>query len=175
MRKIILAALTLVVGVILWYLFLKPSDYTVRFKADTFPGAINQSLKLWDRNLDPVEKIHQENDLYHLIQKVKFGDSIHSYKWTIEPLTDSTSRVKVNIKDEDHSLMNKLLVPFFDTDFEKRGRKTVMDFMEVLKNHKEKFKVRIIGEEEMPTKYIAYLPIKSTQLQKADEMMKNFS
>lgn len=175
MRKIILAVLTLVVGVILWYLFLKPSDYIIRFEAKTFPGAINQSLKHWSRNFNDSEKIQQLGDLYHLSQTFKFGDSTHIYHWAIEPLTDSTSLVKVGIKDEAHSLKNKIQVLFSDTDFEERSKATVLDFMEALKKHRESFKVHIVGEEEMPTKYIAYLPIKSTQLQKADEMMKNFS
>lgn len=163
------------VGGILWYLFIKPSDYIIRFKAETFPGDINQSLKHWARNLGNSEKMQQDGDLLHLSQKLTFGDSINIYNWEIEPITDSTSRVKVKVKDVDHSLKNKLLVPFSDTDFEKRSRATVLDFMEELKEHKEKFKVRIVGESEMPTKYIAYVPIKSTQLQKADEMMRNFS
>jgi len=175
MRKIVSIILALVVGVILWYLFIKPSDYTIRFKANTFPGAINQSLKHWARNLNHSEKIRQDGDLLHLSQRMRFGDSTHIYSWSIEPLTDSTSRVKVNIYDEDHSLNNKLRVPFSDTNFEKLSRETVLGFMEELEEHKDKFKVRIVGEEEIPTKYIAYIPIKSTQLEKADEMMRNFS
>lgn len=175
MKKTISIVLVLMTGLLLWYLFFKTSDYTIRFKANTFPGAINQSLKLWDRNLNTVEKIKQEGDLNHITQKINFGDSIHSYNWVIESVTDSTSRIKVNIRDEEYSLMNKLKVPFSDTDFEKRSRKTVLDFMETLKKHKEKFKVHIIGEVEMPTNYIAYLPIEDIQLHKADQMMKNFS
>jgi len=175
MKKIVSVILALVVGVILWYLFLKPSDYIIRFKANTFPGAINQSLKHWSRNLNNSLKIHQDGDLLHLSQELKFGDSTNIYRWEIESITDSTSKVKVKVKDVDHSFKNKILIPFSDTDFEKRSRATVMDFMEHLKEHKEKFKVRIVGQAEIPTKYIAYIPIKTTQLQKADEMMRNFS
>ncbi|MEO2050716.1 MAG: AraC family transcriptional regulator [Allomuricauda sp.] len=175
MRKIVSVILAVVAGVVLWYLFIKPSDYIVRFKADLFPGAINQSLKHWSRNFNDSENIQQEGDLFHLSQTFTFGDSTHIYQWEIEPLTDSTSRVIVGIKDKGHSLKNKILVPFVDTDFEKRSRATVLDFMEELQEHKKNFKVRIVGEDEFPTKYIAYLPIKSTQLQKADEMMRNFS
>lgn len=175
MRKIISVILAVVAGVVLWYLFIKPTDYIIRFKANTFPGEINQTLKHWARNFKDSENIQQEGDLLHVNQTFKFGDSTHIYRWEIEPLTDSTSRVVVGIKDEGHSLKNKIRVPFADTDFEKRSRATVLDFMEELKDHTEKFKVQIVGEDEFPTKYIAYLPIKSKQLQKADEMMRNFS
>ena len=47
--------------------------------------------------------------------------------------------------------------------------------MENLKDHSERFKVSIIGEEELPSKYLAYIPIKGTQFQKAGGMMKNYS
>lgn len=164
----------LAIGLI-WYFFIKSYDYTIRFEANTFPGTINQSLKLWDQTLDTVHSIRQNGSLYRLSQQVKFGDSVHGYQWKIKPLTDSTSRVVVNIKDVDHSFMNKLTVPFSDTDFEKRSRRTVLDFMENLKEHIDKFKVTIVGEENIPTKYVAYIPIKATQFQKAGGMMKNSS
>ncbi|RDY59464.1 GyrI-like domain-containing protein [Flagellimonas nanhaiensis] len=175
MKKVIYAVLFLVVGGLIWYLFLKPSDYIVRFQASTFPGAINQTLKLWDQSVETVSNIEQQGDLYHLEQKLKFGDSIHHYHWSIEPLTDSTSKVTVRISDEDHSLKNKINIPFGDTNFEKRSRRTVLDFMENLREHTKKFKVTIVGEEEIPSKYIAYIPVKVTQFQKAGGMMKNFS
>lgn len=165
---------TIFLGLI-WYLFIKPSDYTVRFETKTFPGDINQSLKLWDQTLDTVKKITETESLYELEQVVVFGDSTHSYHWKIIPLTDSTSKVRVNIKDLNNSLANKLSVPFKDTDFEKRSRKTVLDFMNNLKEHIQKFKVKVEGTENIPSKYVAYLPIKSTQFQKAGGMMKNAS
>ncbi|MBT8238939.1 MAG: GyrI-like domain-containing protein [Croceitalea sp.] len=172
MKKEFFGIFFLLILLALWYLFIKPSDYTVRFEAKTFPGAINQTLKLWDRTLDTVEPIAQENDLFHLTQNIRFGDSIHQYRWIIKPLTDSTSKVTVNIKDKEHSFWNKLKVPFSDTNFEKRSRKTVFDFMENLQDHVDKFKVTIIGEAVTPGKYFAYVPVKVTQFQKAGGMMK---
>jgi effector-binding domain-containing protein len=173
MKKVGLLTAILLIAGLLWYLFLKPYDYTIRFEAKTFPGAINQTLKLWDQTLDTVEKIQEENSIYQLTQKVKFGDSLHSYNWKIKPLSDSTSKVQVNIRDLKHSLMNKIKVPFSDTNFEKRSRKTVLDFMENLNDHVRKFKVTIKGEAKIPSKYVAYIPIKVTQFQKAGGMMKN--
>nr|WP_299387338.1 AraC family transcriptional regulator [Allomuricauda sp.] len=158
-----------------WYFFIKPSDYTIRFETKTFPGAINQTIKLWDYTLDTVTPIRQMEDLYHLQQKVRFGDSIHIYDWEIMPLGDSISKVIVNVRDEQHSFANKLKVPFSDTDFEKRSRKTVLNLMENIEDHISKFKVTIVGEEDIPEKYIAYVPVKCTQFQKAGGMMENLS
>jgi len=174
MKKTVYAIVFVLIGGLLWYLFIKPSDYTIRFEANAIPGTINQSLKLWDQTLDTVRKIQQEGDLYHLSQEVKFGDSIHSYQWNIKPLTDSTSKVLVNIKDKQHSFANKIQVPFKENDFTKQSKKTVLDFMENLDDHTQKFKVTIVGEEDIPSKYLAYVPIKVKQFQKAGGMMKNF-
>lgn len=173
MKKIGFGGLTIILLGLIWYLFIKPSDYTVRFETNTFPGAINQTLKLWDESLDTLERIQQNGSIYDLTQKLKFGDSVHIYNWNIQALTDSTSKVVVNAKDADHSILNKIKVPFSDTDFEKRVRKTVLDFADNLKVHIKEFKVTIDGEAELPSKYVAYIPIKSTQFLKAGGMMKN--
>ncbi|MEN1784379.1 MAG: GyrI-like domain-containing protein [Bacteroidota bacterium] len=175
MKKVISIVLLLLLGGLLWYLFIKPSDYTVRFVAQTFPGAINQSLKRWDSQLDTLKGIAQQGDLYRLEQQLRFGDSIHRYQWRIKPLSDSTTRVIAHIKDPDHSLLNRIQVPFQETDFVKRSKKTVLDFMEHLEEHIEAFKVTIEGEAEIPGKYMAYLPLKTKQQQKAEGMIKNFS
>lgn len=175
MKKLIFGILFLILGGLLWYLFIKPSDYTIRFEAKAVPGTINQSLKLWDQTLDTIHKIKQEGDLYHLSQKVSFGDSIHHYDWKIQPLTDSTSKVIVNVRDVNHSVMNKIQVPFKENDFVRRSKKTVLDFMENLNHHTKKIRVTIIGEEDIPSKYLAYIPVKVTQFQKAGGMMQNFS
>lgn len=175
MKKLVYAFLFIILGGLIWYFFIKPSDYTIRFEANAIPGTINQTLKLWDQTLDTVHKIKQEGDLYHLSQEVKFGDSTHVYNWRIESLTDSTSKIFVNIKDVDHSFMNKIQVPFTENDFVKRSKKTVLNFMENLDDHTKKIKVTIIGEEDIPSKYLAYVPLKVTQFQKAGGMMENFS
>lgn len=175
MKKVSVVILTVVLAAASWYFFIKSGDYTIRFETNAIPGTINQTLKLWDQTLDTVHKIRQEGDLYHLTQEVRFGDSIHKYRWKIEPLTDSTSKVIVNVTDKKHSISNRLQVPFKETDFVKRSKNTVLNLMENLKDHSEKFKVTIIGEEEIPTKYLAYVPLKVTQFQKAGGMMKNFT
>ncbi len=175
MRKALWLIFVLMTIAILWYLFIKPSDYTIRFETKTFPGAINQTIKLWDKTLNVDTPITQVDDIYQLTQKVKFHDSIHIYDWHITPLTDSTSKVKVNIRDEQHSLSNKIGVPFSDTDFEKRSRKTVLDLMENINDHIDKFTVSVEGESTIPEKYIAYVPLKVTQFQKAGGMMENLN
>jgi len=175
MRKLGYSILGILLIGLIWYLFLKPYDYTIRFKTQTFPGAINQTLKKWDKNLTPIKKIEQNSSIYDLTQHLKFNDSTYRYQWHIQALSDSTSRVQVNVSDVDNSFMNKISVPFSDTDFEKRSRKTVKAFIKVLDKHINEFKVKVIGKESLPSTYCAYVQIETKQTEKALGMIKNFS
>jgi len=175
MRKIIFFVGVILIGGLVWYLFIKPHDYQVNFKVKTFPGTINQIIKTWSSTIDNSKILEQENvGLLKLKQQLKFGDSTYIYTWNIIPETDSTSNVKVYVKDTEHSFTNKLLVPFSDTDFEKRTRKTLLDFNTKLSEHISKFKVRIIGEEQINSTFCACTTQTTTQFGKAQGMMKDF-
>jgi len=173
-KKIISIIGIILLGVLLWYLFIKPYDYLVTFKANTFPGAVNQSIKTWNTSLKNGV-ITDQKDIDQLGQQITFNDSIFSYQWKINSINDSTSNVKVYIKDIDHSLKNKIMIPFKDTDFEKRTKKTVFDFFENLNDHINNFKVIVEGKSEIPSTYCAYVSIKTDQFKKAIGMMQNYS
>jgi len=110
-----------------------------------------------------------------LKQQFTFGDSTHVYTWKIQSLTDSTSRVKVYIKDTDHSIANKLAIPFSKTAIEKRSEATVKEFYEALNDHIDQFKVNIQGRNKTKATYVAYTPLKGAQAEKAKGMMYNYS
>jgi len=174
MKKTIFGILIGLFVLLLGYFFIYPHDYIVRFEADTFPGTINQSIKLWHDKVGVKGTAVTQEDLKHLEQLVQVGDSVHRYQWEIDPITDSTSRVTVRIKDPDHSLMNKLLVPFTDAAVEKLGVSYVTDFAEDLNAHIDLFKVHIDGEAELPSTYYAYVDLKTSQHGKAGGMMDNY-
>ncbi|MRX62787.1 AraC family transcriptional regulator [Maribacter luteus] len=175
MKKIIFYIGIILIGGSIWYLFVKPHDYQVNFKAKTFPGAINQMIKTWSNTNENSELLENEKeDLLELRQRFQFGDSTHIYTWHIIPETDSTSNVKVYAKDFEHSFKNKLTIPFSDTDFEKRTRKNLTEFNKLLNEHISQFKVKIIGEEEIKSTYCACTTQSTTQFGKARGMMKDF-
>jgi len=174
MRKIISIILALVVGVILWYLFLKPQDYQVNFKAKAIPGTIFETVKAWNKSFDsivPVDYISPS----HFKQTIFVNDSVHVYEWEINPVHDSLSEVQVNIKDQDHSLNNRLAVPFSDTDFEKSSRKLLLDFNDFLNEHIKGFNVSIEGEEETFSSFCACIQLKTSPEDKAKGMMANYN
>lgn len=174
MRKKILIVLTiLLLGACIWYLFIKPYDYLVTFKAKAIPGTINQAIKTWHRDLDS-SNVLQEVNLRNLTQKLVFNDSMHFYEWKIIPLTDSTSKIKVYTKDLKNSFKNKITIPFIETEFEKRTKANLLDFNEQLREHIKSFKVTIIGEEEFKSRFCACTSLTTAQIGKAGGMMMDF-
>lgn len=174
MKKVLLGIGMLLLLVLIGYLFIYPYDYIVRFEAGTFPGTINQTIKIWNDEVGVEGEPVVQEDLYHLSQTLRAGDSVYLYHWDIEPLTDSTSLVTVKIRDRDHSLMNKLAVPFGRSVVEVLSKKTVRDFADRLKTHIGEFRVTIEGEAELPGTFYAYVNVKTDQHHKAGGMMDNF-
>ena len=80
----------------------------------------------------------------------------------------------MDIQDTEHSLLNKIKVPFSDTDFEKRSRKTVTDFISLLNEHVGSFKVRVVGKDSLAATFCACVSVKSSQAEKAGGMMANY-
>jgi len=173
-KKYVWSFAILILGTLLWYLFVKPNDYQVTFKTKAVPGTINQAIKLWADGLKNSKFLNQY-DLKHYSHQLQFGDSVYRYEWKVKSINDSTSQVKVLITDIEHSLSNKIAIPFSETDFEKRTKSTVKDLMEALQEHTESFKVTITGIDQIPAKYCAYISLKSSQKEKALKMMKNYS
>ncbi len=174
MKKIISIIGVILIGLLVWYIFIKPYDYLVAFKVKTFPGTINQSIKTWSKSLDNSTIIDQE-DINHLKQQITFNDSTYLYKWNIIVINDSTSKIKVYVKDIDHSFKNKITILFNNTDFEKKTKNLLVDFNKTLNGHIKNFKVTIVGKSELKPTYCVYVPIKSTQFGKAMGMMQNYS
>jgi len=124
----------LFLGSLLWYLFIKPYDYLVTINVKTFSGTINQTIKTWSISLDNSEIIEQK-DINNVKQKITFNDSNFIYYWKIISINDSTSKVKIYIKDTKHSIKNRILFSFSNTDFEKRTKNTLTDFNKKLNEH----------------------------------------
>ncbi|NNE03079.1 MAG: AraC family transcriptional regulator [Eudoraea sp.] len=173
MKKVYFILGVFIIGGLIWYLFVYRFDYLVTFNAKANSGTINQTIKLWNSTLDGAE-IEVYEDLQHLTQTIPLKDSTHVYDWRITTVNDSTSKIKVFAKDSNHSLLNKIKVPFSDTDFEKRTRKMLLDFNEKLREHIDNIKIEVIGVTEVDSIFCAYLEVKSSQFGKAGGMMKNF-
>jgi effector-binding domain-containing protein len=172
MKKSSIIIVVILVAGIAWYLFLKPFDYLITFKANTSPGTLKQTIKTWGK-INDIEILDQE-DNYSLVQQKNYQDSTIIYDWKITGLNDSSSKVKVRIKDLDHSISNKVYIPFIETTLEKRSKRDLLDFNKLLNEHLKKFKVTVVGTEMIEPIYCSYISINETQEKKAFGMMRNF-
>ncbi|WP_240911230.1 AraC family transcriptional regulator [Yeosuana marina] len=156
-----------------WYV-LKPYDYTVTFKTKANFGTINQTLKLWSNSILDSAYIVKQKSLNDVKQQIVSRGNSYIYHWQFVNINDSLTRVNIGINDENHSLKNRIDNLFSYTDFEKEVKTTITDFVTILKEHLDKFKVTIIGEVNIPEVYCAYVSVKSKQYNKAKGMMQNY-
>ncbi len=172
-KKVGLLLGILLLGGLIWYLFIKSHDYQVSFREKASPGTINQVIKLWGEKADNAKLIEQ-NGLSYLKYKIHFNDSAYTYEWHTKYLNDSIAQVKVFVTDLENSLMNKIKIPFSETDFEKRTNATLTEVLKKLHEHSRSFKVTIKEYDTIPSSYCAYVPLKSSQIGKARQMMQNY-
>ncbi|CAM4113829.1 GyrI-like domain-containing protein [Zobellia roscoffensis] len=173
-KKIGLILVALVLVALVWYLFIKPNDYTVRFHTKASTGTVNQIAKFWVNQNENASFVTQNNlgDFTHI---QSLNDTSLTYNWQVTMLNDSTSQVKVYITDQENSLINRILIPFLDTDFKKRSKNTVKEVFDLLNSHLSNFKTNVLGEAIIPEKYCACVSLKSTQLEKVKGMMENYA
>lgn len=173
-KKIALVASALLVVGLIWYLFIMPQDYIVRFRTKASSGTVNQIVKFWSSQKGHAN-FQEQKSLSDFTSTIVLNDTTLSFNWKIAPLNDSISQVKVYVTDSENSLKNRILLPFSDTDFEKRSKSTVKEVYTLLKSHLSNFKTTIVGEAIIPKKYCACVPLKNTQLEKVKGMMNHYS
>ena len=173
MRKLLFVVITLLIVALCWYLFIKPSDFTVNFKVKTTPGTVIQTVKIWDYELEE-SKIIAQYGLDGLVQQRTFNDSVVDYTYRFYEINDSITKVSVGIKDLNNSLYNRITLPFTTTDFKIKNAQEITSFFELLTTHLSQINVEVTGIEDSPATYCAYISLKGLQREKAMGMMKNY-
>lgn len=174
-KKLVFLVLILFFSFVGWYFFIKKSDYTITFSAKTSSGTVYQGINEWMLNL---EKDTQGKITITAHEKFKFieyfvdkgGDS-YNYKWSLTPISDSTTKVVLDIKNQNKSYYERLKIPFFSTDFKKFHLNQVKEFRSGLQKHLENFKVRIEGIGQTNELFVAYITLNSVQQEKAQKMI----
>lgn len=173
MKNIFLAVLILVFSVLLFYLFIKPSEFEVNLKARTVPGDVIETIRIWNRSLNEAHIV--EVDSFNSVsQTIVWKTRRYNYKWKFINLNDSLTHVNVQISEPGRTFINKFLVPFTDQNIEKDAEEIVTAFYEVLKTHLKITKVKVIGEVEMDSSFCVCRRFETDQLDKANGMMRDY-
>jgi effector-binding domain-containing protein len=161
----------------IWYLFLKKSDYTITFQAKTSTGTIFQGVNEWAKQCNKNNNTDYklvEKSYYNFIKYVQKNNQIDlEYSFEINSKNDSISTVKVDIKDNNHSIYNRLTAPFFSTDFKKSQIEKIKQFKTGLEEHLSELKVKSVSEGATPAVFVAYISLKSVMQEKAQTMIGN--
>ncbi len=174
-KKIIITISILVSGFLIWYLFIKKSDYIVTFKAKTATGVIYQGINEWVKT-----KAKDSGETYTLLSDQKFDRLSYKiskdsksiiYDWEMEPINDSLTAVKVGISEPSKSFYNRISVPFINTEFKSEQRKTIQEIKDDLTEFLSKLKVKTISEGTSEEVFVAYINIKSVLQEKAQNMI----
>ncbi|MFV5698288.1 hypothetical protein ACM55H_07935 [Flavobacterium sp. ZT3R17] len=176
-KKIILGFSAIFLVFLIWYLFIKKSDYSISFKVNTATGTIFQGIQEWSE----IQLVNQKEN-YTTLEKKNFdfikqemekGNVHMEYTWEMSSIDDSITAVTVGIKDLNNSLFNRLTAPFYSTSFKVEQIKKVTDFKNGLNNHIKNFRVKIDGEGTSEETFVAYLNLTSVLQEKAQSMIAN--
>jgi effector-binding domain-containing protein len=172
-KKIGWTLLGVVLVTLAWYLFIRSYEYEVNFKAETLPGDIIQTLRIWDRSRPDIEVINVDS-VFSVKQKVQRGSRNYVYSWNFHPINDSVTQVNIQITEPSASIRNKMLIPFMDQPVEQDARDIANEFYSVLKTHLEITKVKIVGDSETKAAFCVCRTIETLQTEKANGMMRNY-
>lgn len=176
-KKIIIACSAFLSLFLIWYLFIKKTDYSISFKVNAATGTVFQGIQEWSnaQDLKDSEKyvILEKRNFDFIKQEMTKKKVQMHYTWDITSVNDSVTKVNVGIKDLNHSWYNKVTAPFFNTEFKEEQIKKISDFKKGLSEHLKNFKVRIDGEGESEETFVAYINLKSVLQEKARYMIAN--
>ncbi|MDT8414603.1 MAG: GyrI-like domain-containing protein [Flavobacteriaceae bacterium] len=177
-KKTIYLLVVLFVGFLVWYFFLNPFDYVVKFKAKASPGTVYQQVEDWVKwegyAMDTTTTVLEKTPFSQMKQRVAFINTTWDLNWTFEAENDSVTQVTIGIKDNKFSLRHRLEVPFRETDFEKSVRYSFVKFKNRL-NHflDNRIRVKIAADTLSPEIFMVYVPLKSHVKEKALNMMRH--
>jgi effector-binding domain-containing protein len=173
MKKILWILFTIGLIALGYYLLIRPFEFGVNFKANTLPGDVIGTIRIWNRSLNKAE-ITAVDSLKSLAQTIVWKEQTYNYTWHFNPLNDSVTDVNVEISQPGGGIRNKLLIPFTNLPIEEDADEIVRQFYKVLKTHLEITKVKIQGEVVMDSAFCACSSLETKQIEKANGMMKDF-
>lgn len=176
-RKTTLLILVAVLGLLVWYLFVKNWDYRLYFTTKSSAGVVYQNVHDWNiwnhKLLHENFKITGKKPWKEVDTQVMLKDTTLEFHWKFKQLNDSVTKVIVGVSDPDRKLWNRIRVPFTETDFEKSITANVKDVKEKIRVVNESFAFELVGESSATPKSCVYVSTQSTHRGKAREMMNN--
>ncbi|WP_299217974.1 hypothetical protein [uncultured Aquimarina sp.] len=176
MKKIVVLILGILSCVSIWYLFIKEYDYQITFKSKGSPGSVYHQIVSWESwGADPSARNISTIDttlFQKVTQRITLKDTIINLDWTLESVNDSITEIKVGIKSNDHSIINRLGALTGETEFTRSLKKELKGFGKGANKFAKNFKIQIEGISEIPPLEYLYASSKSNRIEKAIMMLR---
>ncbi|MBX2962919.1 MAG: hypothetical protein KF687_10430 [Cyclobacteriaceae bacterium] len=173
MKRIIWGLLSLLFVLVLYYLFVRPFEYEVRFKANTLPGDLIETIRIWNKSLDDA-RILKVDSFSTLAQTVVVENRTYTFLWNFKLQNDSVSQVSVQVSEAGNAFRNKILIPISEQPIEQHAGELMRNFYNVLKEHLEITRVKVIGEIMLDSVFCICRSLETSQPEKAYGMMQDF-
>lgn len=173
MRKILWALLGVVVFFLAYYLFLRPYEFEVKFRAKTLPGDLIETIRIWNRSLENAQ-IVEVDSFTSVKQNIVLGKRAYTLYWQFDATDDSVTHIAIQMAEKERGLWNKILIPFTNQPIEQDAEKIGTEFYDIVQEHLRITKVRIIGEAVMDSSICVCRSLKTDQIEKANGMMMDY-
>ncbi len=108
MKKIKYFIVFILLGSLVWYLFIKPYDYTVRFKIKTSPGALYVGVEDWNiynQTIDSFSYRITDKKAYTAInQTLNTKERNLDIAWNFKSLNDTITHVIIGVTEKSNSI-----------------------------------------------------------------------
>lgn len=164
--------------VLMSYLFVFPYHYKVGFTTKQPPGVVFDHLRAWPEfsHKDSVIVDNAELLLYErLVQNIKGPEAILQVDWSIERVTDSTTRVEGRFSDLEKALSQKLRLPFGLSYVPQTSIELTQSLAHGLVEKSKNFKVDSITDTIIDPLFCAYVSVQTKEAAKAQGMLRQIS
>lgn len=180
MKKIKILIVFALLGSLIWYLFIKPYDYTVTFNAKTSPGTLFSNVEEWNllnQKIDSFTYNINDKKAFTFINETLYTNGMSlNVNWSFKSINDSITHVTVGVTEKEKSIYNRLTIPFLNTPFEEIVINTIKDYKKGIEYQlKNKTKVKLVGIDSIPEIAYAYIEFKNIEMHKKAEQMMNYN
>jgi effector-binding domain-containing protein len=174
MKRFYLVVTCITLIVLVYYFVFIPYEFQVRFESKTLPGDIIQTIRIWNRSLPTPGAVTVSNDS-SLEQILVIKDRTYKYKWNLISVSDSITKVRIEISEPENRILNKLLVPISTQVIESDAKQIVSKFYTILNEHLKITSVSVLGETFLKPAFCVCRTLQTNQTDKANGMMKYYS
>lgn len=172
-RKIFGVAVFLIVGLLIWFLFIREYDYQISFKSNIASQGVFYEVKHWDSWGENKKAVEVIDDIVFENVKQRIIDDNESFilDWSFTQVNDSVTKVVVGIISEENKLKNRFHILTGSSNRVENVKQELIRFREELYDFSKKFVVEINGEVNMPDFKYAAVQGTSKRAEKAGEMI----